>query len=189
VEFYCFIAALGELRENIYSCRRLFKESWLPLSRHILEVDQQDKIKLAISRHIFTCPPPKKMSFRSKEPHNFLRTKSKKTKPERSDPKPCSSSSHSSSSKSEHDDGSNYVGLGRTGRRNTLPNLFADDGELASMSKDKQKSHEDLKLPSIDKRHKEEQHLPFIDSLIKRKNKLRQSFHGTLSSSLPSSNL
>jgi hypothetical protein len=52
VEFYCFIAALGELRENIYSCRRLFKESWLPLSLQILEVDQQDKIKLAIAAHL-----------------------------------------------------------------------------------------------------------------------------------------
>lgn len=51
VEFYCFIAALGELLENIYSCRRLFKESWLPLSLHVLKLDQQDKIKLAIAAH------------------------------------------------------------------------------------------------------------------------------------------
>lgn len=45
--------ALGGLSENIYSCRRLYKESWLLLSLFILEVDQQDKIKLAIAAHPF----------------------------------------------------------------------------------------------------------------------------------------
>jgi hypothetical protein len=128
------------------------------------------------------------MSFRSKEPHNFLRTKTKKSKAEKSDSKQCPSTS---SSKTDLDDGGVYVGeLGRSGRRNTLPNLFADAEEMQRMisSKDKQKSHEDLQLPAIHNEHKGEHHLPFLDSLIKRKNKLRQSFHGTISSSLPSSN-
>ncbi|XP_059477647.1 inositol polyphosphate 5-phosphatase E [Neocloeon triangulifer] len=111
------------------------------------------------------------MSFRSKEPHNFLRCKSSKKG-------------------KKYPDEMAEPPMGRSGRRNTLPNLFPDGEDLQSMlakqQRDKQKSQEDLKLPAVDKGARSD--VPFLDSLIKRKNKLRQSFHGTLSSSLPSSN-
>jgi hypothetical protein len=67
----------------------------------------------------------------------------------------------------------NFLRYGRTGRRNTLPTLLIPNEEdTASDGDAKQKREQEIQKHAHD-------NLPFLDSFIKKKNKLRQSFHGT----------
>lgn len=99
----------------------------------------------------------------------LLRSKSKKTKPSKEE-KDCDT-------KEEDLDHQTFLRYGRSGRRNTLPTLLIPNEEdSASDVESKQKCEQE-----IQEKHAHD-HLPFLDSFIKKKNKLRQSFHGTRSS-------